>query len=134
MATSSAGLRKVRLNYRPDFIRSGACSLGNSESYRAAFPGSPSGTIAVASVALVVISPLFHGLAVIVEWNSPGPVFFKKERVGKAAVRRLADTSAARPDLGFSAETALNDGLRELVGWWRPRRGEIAAARVGGAR
>lgn len=56
------------------------------------------------------------------------------DRAINGVVRRLADTSAARLDLGFSAETALDDGLRELVGWWRPLRGEIAAARVGGAR
>ena len=44
-------------------------------------------------------------------------------------VRRLADTTAARTDLGFEASVALEDGLRELVTWWRPLREEIAAGR-----
>lgn len=56
------------------------------------------------------------------------------DRAINGVVRRLADTSAARLDLGFAAETGLEDGLRELVDWWRPLRSEIAAARVGGVR
>ena len=40
--------------------------------------------IAGASVALVLLSPVFLALAVIVKRNGPGPVFFKQERVGKA--------------------------------------------------
>jgi exopolysaccharide biosynthesis polyprenyl glycosylphosphotransferase len=40
--------------------------------------------IAGAAVALVLLSPLFLALAVIVKRNGPGPVFFKQERVGKA--------------------------------------------------
>lgn len=38
--------------------------------------------------------------------------------------RRLADTSAAERDLGFTAEVPLTEGLRELVEWWRPLRGD----------
>lgn len=56
------------------------------------------------------------------------------DRAVNGVIRRQADTSAARLDLGFSAETGLVDGLRELVDWWRPLRGEIAATRVGGVR
>ncbi|GAA1158823.1 SDR family NAD(P)-dependent oxidoreductase [Ornithinicoccus hortensis] len=44
------------------------------------------------------------------------------ERSVNGVSRRLADTSAARRDLGFEAEISLEDGLRELVEWWRPRR------------
>ncbi len=55
------------------------------------------------------------------------------ERAVNGVVRRQADTAAARHDLGFSAETGLEEGLRELVDWWRPLRAEIADARVGGA-
>ena len=56
------------------------------------------------------------------------------DRAVNGIVRRLADTSAAARDLGFTAETGLEEGLRELVTWWRPLRDEIAAARVGGVR
>ncbi|KQN89525.1 NAD-dependent epimerase/dehydratase family protein [Arthrobacter sp. Leaf69] len=56
------------------------------------------------------------------------------ERAVNGVVKRQADTAAARRDLGFTAETGLEEGLRELVEWWRPLRAEIADARVGGAR
>lgn len=51
------------------------------------------------------------------------------ERAVNGVVRRLADISAARDDLGFVTEVGLEDGLRELVEWWRPQREEIAAGR-----
>ncbi|GAB3041696.1 NAD-dependent epimerase/dehydratase family protein [Parafrigoribacterium mesophilum] len=51
------------------------------------------------------------------------------ERPVNGVVRRLADTSAARRDLGFEAQVSLEDGLRDLVEWWRPLREEIAAGR-----
>jgi len=52
------------------------------------------------------------------------------ERAVNGVVRRLADVSAARSDLGFVAEVDLEDGLRQLVEWWRPLREEIAAGRA----
>lgn len=52
------------------------------------------------------------------------------ERAVNGVTRRLADTAAAREDLGFTAEVPLADGLRELVEWWRPLREEIAAGRA----
>lgn len=50
-------------------------------------------------------------------------------RAVNGVVRRLADTSAARRDLGFIAEVPLEEGLRQLVEWWIPLREEIAAGR-----
>ena len=52
------------------------------------------------------------------------------ERGVNGVVRRLADTSAAERDLGFVAHTGIEDGLRQLVEWWRPQRDEIAAGRT----
>lgn len=52
------------------------------------------------------------------------------ERAVNGVVRRLADTTAARRDLGFEATIGLEDGLRRLVEWWRPLRDEIAAGRT----
>ena len=52
------------------------------------------------------------------------------ERAVNGVTRRLADTTAARIDLGFEAETPLEDGLRALVEWWYPLREEIAASRT----
>ena len=47
---------------------------------------------------------------------------FGPERAVNKVPRRLADTSAARRDLGFVAETDLEAGLRGLVEWWRAER------------
>jgi UDP-glucose 4-epimerase len=55
-------------------------------------------------------------------------------RLVNGVVRRQADTTAARQDLGFKAEVELEEGLRELVSWWKPLREEIAASRKVGVR
>lgn len=52
------------------------------------------------------------------------------DRTVNSVVRRLADTTAARRDLGFDARTGLDEGLRQLVRWWRPLREEVAAGRA----
>ncbi|MEO6413587.1 MAG: NAD-dependent epimerase/dehydratase family protein [Pedococcus sp.] len=52
------------------------------------------------------------------------------DRAVNGVTRRLADTSAAQRDLGFSAEIGLEDGLRDLVEWWRPQREAVAAGRI----
>jgi UDP-glucose 4-epimerase len=52
------------------------------------------------------------------------------ERAVNGVSRRLADTSAATRDLGFTATTGLEDGLRELVEWWQPLRHEISAGKA----
>jgi UDP-glucose 4-epimerase len=58
------------------------------------------------------------------------PVEHGPDRPVNGVVRRLADTTAARLDLGFVAEVGLEEGLRELVSWWEPLRAEIAAGRT----
>jgi UDP-glucose 4-epimerase len=55
-------------------------------------------------------------------------VEFGPERAVNKVPRRLADTSAARRDLGFEAETDLEAGLRGLVQWWRAERATTLAA------
>lgn len=52
------------------------------------------------------------------------------ERSVNSVVRRLADTSAARRDLGFESTVGLEEGLRRLVTWWEPLREEVAAGRL----
>ncbi|MGC7151787.1 NAD-dependent epimerase/dehydratase family protein [Paenarthrobacter sp. AT5] len=61
--------------------------------------------------------------------ESPLHVEHGPERAVNGVVRRLADVTTARRDLGFEAAVGLEDGLRSLVQWWRPLREEIAAAR-----
>ena len=44
--------------------------------------------------------------------------------------RRLADVAAARDVLGFTSRIALDDGLRDLVSWWRGQKLAIFADAV----
>jgi UDP-glucose 4-epimerase len=44
------------------------------------------------------------------------------ERAVNTVPRRLADTTRARELLGFEAEIGIEEGLRELVAWWRAER------------
>jgi UDP-glucose 4-epimerase len=54
-------------------------------------------------------------------------VEFGPARQVNGVTRRLADISAARDDLGFTTEVGLEDGLRELVAWWRAERELVGA-------
>ncbi|WP_405218103.1 NAD-dependent epimerase/dehydratase family protein [Agrococcus sp. Ld7] len=51
------------------------------------------------------------------------------ERPVNGVERRLADTTAARRELGFEARIGLEEGLRRLVEWWQPLRDEISGGR-----
>lgn len=62
--------------------------------------------------------------------DSDLPVEHGPDRAVNGVVRRLADTEAARRDLGFASEIGLEEGLRMLVEWWRPLRQEIALGRT----
>jgi UDP-glucose 4-epimerase len=59
--------------------------------------------------------------------DSDLPIEYLPPRAVNGVVRRLADTSAAWRDLGFSAQVPLDVGLRRLVEWWAPQRDAIAA-------
>jgi UDP-glucose 4-epimerase len=50
------------------------------------------------------------------------PVAHGPARAVNGVTRRLADTTAAREQLGFVAEVDLEEGLRRLVEWWRAER------------
>jgi UDP-glucose 4-epimerase len=52
---------------------------------------------------------------------------FGPERGVNKVPRRLADTTLARERLGFEAEIGLEEGLRQLVGWWRAERSAASA-------
>jgi UDP-glucose 4-epimerase len=58
-------------------------------------------------------------------------VEFGPERAVNKVSRRLAEITAARERLGFVAEVGIDEGLRQLVDWWRAERqvpSELAAA------
>ncbi|PQZ91079.1 NAD-dependent epimerase [Arthrobacter sp. MYb227] len=52
------------------------------------------------------------------------------ERAVNGVARRLADTSTAQRELGFSSRVGLEEGLARLVTWWEPLREEVAAGRL----
>jgi UDP-glucose 4-epimerase len=54
--------------------------------------------------------------------DSDLPLQFGPPRGVNAVTRRLADVSRAAERLDWKAETALDDGLRQLVAWWREQR------------
>ena len=67
--------------------------------------------------------------ALLLAMNSELGVEHGPDRAVNGVTRRLADVSAAERDLGWTATTGLEDGLRELVEWWRPQREAVAAGR-----
>lgn len=61
------------------------------------------------------------GSDLAVEHLPPRPV--------NGVTRRLADTRLARELIGFESEIGLDEGLRELVTWWRAQRSEPMSQR-----
>ncbi|MGB3375548.1 MAG: NAD-dependent epimerase/dehydratase family protein [Microbacterium sp.] len=57
-------------------------------------------------------------------------VEFGPARTVNNVARRLADVSAAERDLGWRSTIDVEQGLAQLVDWWRPLRDEIAAGRT----
>jgi UDP-glucose 4-epimerase len=86
------------------------------------------GTYNVASGTETSLLELARSLLTVM--GSDLDVEFGPTRAVNGVTRRLADTSAARRDLGFTATIPLEEGLRRLVEWWRPLRAEVAAARA----
>jgi len=55
------------------------------------------------------------------------PAQHAPERAVNAVRRRLADTSHARRELGFTAHVPLADGLQRLVDWWQEQKAKAQA-------
>lgn len=87
------------------------------------------GTYNIASGTETSLLELAEALLTVMDATHLG-VEHGPERAVNGVIRRLADTSAARRDLGFTATISLEDGLRQLVEWWTPLRDQIAAGRV----
>ncbi len=94
----------------------------------AAASGSVEGVYNVASGSETTLLGLAQALLEVM--GSDLPVEHGPDRAVNGVERRLADTRAARDDLGFEARVSLHEGLSQLVQWWQPQREEIAAGRV----
>jgi UDP-glucose 4-epimerase len=91
----------------------------------------------VTDVALNVASGVETSLLELAEMllgvmGSDLSVEFGPERSVNKVSRRLADTTLAREQLGFEAETGLEDGLTRLVEWWQAERAGAPAEPVRG--
>lgn len=80
----------------------------------------------VASGTETSLAALAHKLLAVM--GSPLEPIHQPARKVNAVTRRLADTDKARRMLGFSAEIGLEQGLAELVDWWRAERAAADAA------
>lgn len=78
----------------------------------------PLGTYNVASGTEITLRDLASALCAAMDRPELEPEF-GPERSVNPVQRRLADTRAASRDLGFTATIGLDEGLRELVSWWR---------------
>jgi UDP-glucose 4-epimerase len=64
---------------------------------------------------------LVRQLARVMDRSETKPVF-REARAVNPVPRRLSDINAARRIIGFETTIPLEDGLRELVRWWRQER------------
>lgn len=95
----------------------------------AARSGIVEGTYNIASGTETSLLELAQALLRVMDAEDLG-VEHGPERAVNGVVRRLADTSAAERDFGFRSTIGLEEGLRQLVEWWRPLRAEVAAGRA----
>ncbi|HEX3976151.1 MAG TPA: SDR family NAD(P)-dependent oxidoreductase [Solirubrobacteraceae bacterium] len=58
---------------------------------------------------------------------------FGPERAVNKVSRRLADTTAAKEHLGFTAEIGVDEGLTRLVEWWRAERARTSSTELAAA-
>jgi lipopolysaccharide/colanic/teichoic acid biosynthesis glycosyltransferase len=75
--------------------------------------------IAISALALVVLSPLFLAIAVLVVADSPGPVFYRAERVGFRGQRlRMLKFRKMHPAARGADLTTADDERFTRVGTW----------------
>jgi lipopolysaccharide/colanic/teichoic acid biosynthesis glycosyltransferase len=78
--------------------------------------------VVVAGAGLIALAPLIAVLAVAVKRSSPGPIFFRQQRVGRGSVPFwLYKFRTMRPDAGGPAITAAGDARITPIGRWLRR-------------
>jgi lipopolysaccharide/colanic/teichoic acid biosynthesis glycosyltransferase len=76
----------------------------------------------VAVAGLIALAPLMAVLAIAVKRSSPGPIFFRQQRVGQGSVPfGLYKFRTMRPDAGGPCITAAGDARVTPIGRWLRR-------------
>ena len=82
----------------------------------------------IASGTETSLAQLAQSLTLVMARNGLAPEF-APERSVNPVPRRLASTAKAERMLGFRARVTLEDGLRDLVKWWRLERRSFVVSR-----
>ena len=84
----------------------------------------------VAAVGLVVCAPLFAAIALLIKWDSAGPVFFIQERIGQDGKQfSLVKFRTMRPVDQRPSEWVRDNGDRiTAVGGWLRQPNDVSAA------
>jgi lipopolysaccharide/colanic/teichoic acid biosynthesis glycosyltransferase len=82
--------------------------------------------VIVAAGALLLLTPLLLGVALAVRLDSPGPVFFRQERVGRGGVlfriHKFRTMRVDAPALGPQVTVGLDPRITRVGHWLRNRR------------
>ncbi|GAA3593834.1 NAD-dependent epimerase/dehydratase family protein [Kineosporia mesophila] len=105
------GQQTMDFVYTEDIARANLLAMSGTVTDRA-FNVASGQEVSLRRLAEMLLSVMGSGLDV-----EHGP-----ERAVNGVVRRLADTRAARGELGFETAVDLEEGLRRLVEWWRAQR------------
>ena len=111
------GLQTMDFVYTEDVARANVLAIGSNV---------VEGFYNVASGVETSLLDLARALLRVME--SDLDVSFGPPRPVNGVTRRLADTSAASADLGFTAQFGLDEGLRRLVAWWSDERAALEPA------
>ena len=111
------GLQTMDFVYTEDVARANVLAIGSNvvEGFYNVASGVETSLLDLARALLRVM-----GSDLDVSFGPPRPV--------NGVTRRLADTSAASADLGFTAQFGLDEGLRRLVAWWSDERAAVEPA------
>lgn len=82
--------------------------------------------LAASLVALVLLAPLFVLLALAIKLDSPGPVFFRQQRVGRGgrpfAIHKFRTMVADAPERGGALTVGADPRITRVGRWLRDRR------------
>jgi UDP-glucose 4-epimerase len=112
------GLQTMDFVYTEDIARANVLAIESNV---------VSGFYNVATGVETSLLDLARALLRVMDADGDLEVEFGPERPVNGVTRRLADTSAATRDLGFTAEVDLDEGLRRLVAWWQADRSAVSA-------